>query len=532
MQAERERECDPINPYLFATLARNALVVGMCACAATAAVALSVRFAQGPALHTALVLLIALLVAADTLYVQQRNRNLGILTKDWLLLNASRWAFVILALKAASYIGRDPTLVLSQLPAWRVNPLLFIWDGLFILSVAVVLIVWAVARTLGDDLAHLTEGEQVMTTEPLLGAQTDRAYTRQRLVTHVFTIGALIAVLGSLANADILLLDTAIPYFAIGLDLLVYFVLGLALIGLSQLTVLRAGWLYEHTAISGNLVKRWTVLMLAFIGGLAVCTLIVPIGLAAGALPTVAQLLEWLVRALQVVGSWALALLSVLLYPFAWLLSQLQPQNPLPAMPPAVPPPAPVTPEEAPVPPPPWVELAQSLIFWAIILIVIGYVFRYVLRQHEGLRTALSQLPVVVWLRAGWHGFLDALRGIKAELVRIQPRPSPAEQVTTADAVDADKEEALDARHLPLREQLRLLYVNLLERASKRGHVRRVGETPYEFAQTLAQVAPEAQAEINALTQAFVESRYSQHDVPPEQVSWAERAIVRIKRLL
>lgn len=525
MEAER----NPLRPFLFAMLARSTLVWGMCACVAVAALALAGRIAMGPALHTALVLVIALLVAADTLYVQQRNRRLGVLTKDWLLLNASRWAFVILALKAASYIGRDPAIVLSQLPTWRVNPLLFIWDGLFILSLIVVLIVWGVGRTLGDDLARLTEGEQVMEVEPLLGAQTDRAYTRQGLVTHVFAIGMLIAALGSLANTDIMLLKTTSPYFAVGLDLLVYFVLGLALIGLSQLTVLRAGWLYEHTAISGNLVKRWTLLILAFVGGLAVCTLVAPIGLVGRALPTVAQLLGWLALALQVAGSWALALLSVLLYPFAWLLSQLQPQNPLPAAPPTVPPPIPAPPIEAPTPPPPWFELAQSLIFWAIILILIGYVFRYVLRQHEGLRTALSQLPVVVWLRTGWRGLLDLLSDIRAELVRVQPQPS---QATPAAPAAVDVEEAPDVRHLPLREQLRLLYVNLLERASRRGHARRAGQTPYEFAQTLSQAAPEAKAQIDELTQAFVESRYSKHDVPAERVSWAERVIGRIKQLL
>jgi hypothetical protein len=224
-----------------------------------------------------------------------------------------------------------------------------------------------------------------------------------------------------------------------------------------------------------------------------------------------------------------LALLSLLLYPFAWLLSQLQPQNPLPDAPLTAPPPAPIPPEEAPLPPPPWLELAQSLLFWVIILILIGYVFRYVLRQHEGLRTALNQLPIVVWLRTGWQGFLDLLRGIRAELIRIQPQPSQAAQVMP-NAVDED--EAPDVRHLPVREQLRLLYVNLLERASKRGHARRAGQTPYEFAQTLTQVAPDAKAEINELTQAFVESRYSQHDVPPERVSWAERVIGRIKRWL
>ena len=515
---------DALKPFLFATLARNALVIGMCVCAAWGAIALMQQIAPGA---TFIVGVVAVGVAADVLYIRQKNARLSVFSKEWLLLNASRWALIILVLKLVSYTSRNLGDVLSELPGWRIHPELFFWDVRFALSIAAVLAVWIVGRVLGDDLAQITEGEQTMLIDPQLGARTDRTQTRQSLAGHIFVIGAAIALAGSLANHT--LHHAGEPAFPVGIDLVLYFALGLALLGLSQLTVLRASWLWERTPISGNLIARWTMTLMVFIGGLAILMILLPFEFAGDVLPMIANVFALLVAAAQALGYLVYGLLSLLLYPLAMLFNGLRPQS-MPPMPvPVAPPPVQAQPQGVPLTLPPWFQLAQSLIFWAILFILMGYALRYVLLQHAGLRKALSELPLVVWLRAGWHGLRRLIRNAQVQLA--MPRP-PAQQQPEQPTIVDDEDLVRDPTQMPLREQVRLIYIDLLKRATQRGITRRDGQTPYEFAQTLSKAAPVAQAEIDELTQQFVVTRYSTRAVTAERVGWARRVANRIKQLL
>jgi len=518
-----------LRPFLFAALARSALVVGMCACTAWACAALLNRISPGETnAHALVTALIAIVVAADVLYIRQKNARLGLFSKEWLFLNGSRWALIVITLKLASYIGRPMGDILAEAPEWRLDPARFFWDGRFALSIVVVLTVWAVGRVLGDDLSSITEGEQTMQVDHEMGARTDRPQTRRALTTHVFVIGAITALIGSLANG---LLDPSAPAFPVGPNLVLYFAQGLALLGLAQLTMLRANWLWERTPIASNLVKRWTVLGLLFITLLAGVAVLLPSGLARGALPTVTQIFAFLVAVAQMLIFLVYGLFNLLLWPLTQLFrSNTVGGTPGAPIPPPIPPPANPAPAGVPVTLPPWFQLAQSLVFWTIILILLVYAARYLLRQHAGLRQALSELPLVAWLRAGWRELAALFRSMRQQRLSLRSTRVASGLISTQ--TEDPPEATLDVTHLPSREQLRLVYLDLLKQAARLGVARNHGQTPYEFARTLSRAAPEAQVDITELTEQFVDARYSAHAVPDERVGWARRIARKIKGVL
>jgi hypothetical protein len=66
------------------------------------------------------------------------------------------------------------------------------------------------------------------------------------------------------------------------------------------------------------------------------------------------------------------------------------------------------------------------------------------------------------------------------------------------------------------REQIRAYYLAAVKRASEQGVPRRPSETPSEYAADLRQVWPDTEADVEELTSAFIEARYSPADIPPE----------------
>jgi hypothetical protein len=61
-------------------------------------------------------------------------------------------------------------------------------------------------------------------------------------------------------------------------------------------------------------------------------------------------------------------------------------------------------------------------------------------------------------------------------------------------------------------------YLSTLRRADEQGIPRKVDQTPYEYEEVLKRELADSQIEVGALTQAFVEARYSPQPVDTEKV--------------
>jgi len=177
---------------------------------------------------------------------------------------------------------------------------------------------------------------------------------------------------------------------------------------------------------------------------------------------------------------------------------------PTPAATPApLPPPAPAG------PPVPLLEALKSALFWVVFLAIIGYsIFYYANRQKEVARF-LRRLPLWRWVVRGWRAVWGGVQALNQQL-------SAAVQLglrRLRPSVGSAPWRYVSLRRMSPAERVRFFYLALVRRGGESGLPRRSSETPYEYENDLNASVPEADEDVAALTEAFVEARYSRHPI-------------------
>jgi hypothetical protein len=85
---------------------------------------------------------------------------------------------------------------------------------------------------------------------------------------------------------------------------------------------------------------------------------------------------------------------------------------------------------------------------------------------------------------------------------------------------------------LPPREQIQYFYLSTVRRAGEKGAPRSKSETPSEYSKALQEEWPEASEEIETLTGAFLQARYSGHDIESEDVNPVKRVWKQVRASL
>jgi hypothetical protein len=174
-------------------------------------------------------------------------------------------------------------------------------------------------------------------------------------------------------------------------------------------------------------------------------------------------------------------------------------------------------------------DWVQSLLFWAIFLGIIGFSIIYYLRQRAGLRRFIDRTGARSW----WFRFWTWL---KISLFRAQKQVARAIAGSLSwlgaseDAGLGDKKRmGPQLGRLAPRERVLRIYLAMLHKAEERGIRRRASQTPAEFARVLEQTFPEINPEVDALTDSFVEARYSLHEITPADASFIARCWARVR---
>jgi hypothetical protein len=82
------------------------------------------------------------------------------------------------------------------------------------------------------------------------------------------------------------------------------------------------------------------------------------------------------------------------------------------------------------------------------------------------------------------------------------------------------------------RQRVRYFYLSVLRRADRVGCARQPQQTPYEYGSVLAERVPEAKRDVTALTQAFVEARYSPVPLDDRKAGFVEAIWKQIRATL
>jgi hypothetical protein len=312
------------------------------------------------------------------------------------------------------------------------------------------------------------------------------------------------------------------------LNVAVYFLLGVMMLGQMQYTTLNQRWRTQGARVSSGLAGRWVRYSAVFLVLVALLAFVLPTGYTVGLLDLARYVLS-LIFALMLLA------ISLIALPLLWLLKLLGFGPGAAGMPRMKPPTPPMPPAETASGGGDFLELLRNVLFWVIALGIVAYFARSYVRQGgrgAGLVRMLARLgPVRLLLRlraALWRRLRGYARAVGERLPRRGAPPATPEQAAT-------RRPSLFRRpgSLPPREQVLYYYLDTVRRAAERGYPRRRSQTPQEYSSTLAPNLPEkGQAEISGLTDAFIVARYSPHEVEPEEAGDARSRWQRLQDAL
>lgn len=358
---------------------------------------------------------------------------------------------------------------------------------------------WWVATISADDLINLDE---VVPWSPLYVPRAER------LTRRFFRGGALLFLAAGLAAVGTRhlsrLADPTRPAISgvVG-TVLLYFALGVALLIQIRHERLRRAWRRREVAVPPGMTLRW----LRYTVALLLAGLLIAVILPTGYSPA---LLDTLRTALNAVVAGVFTVIGILLTPLFWLLSLLHLQvNPQSTPPPGR---APARPPRGPAP----VDLTflRTLLFWLIVGVILVALARTYGHMLSGRRAANAGRLLGAWLRGMWIRLRQWLLGFPATSHRVRQRSAPA----TAPRVRARRQRrARVPWFLAPRDRVIWYYAGMLERAARAGHPRHTGQTPAEFDAALRHVVPDAGADLDRLTEAYIAARYAPQPVTAER---------------
>jgi Domain of unknown function (DUF4129) len=398
-------------------------------------------------------------------------------------------------------------------------------DGKTVGLFAIVFLTWLLVTDTARDLDRLGRpSEGAMSFVP----------AERRLSTRFFAGGVALFVVSGLTQvriAEAINLPTPNASGPVG-NVLVYFLLGVLFLGHVHYAALRGRWQRGDIAIVNGLGSRWVRYSLTFVGIVAVVAFLLPTSHTLGLLDVGRAI--W-----NPVSTVLTQIILTVRGPLTWLLRFFGGKAPVirpRVLPPHLPPHLHLPPRHH-VNPGHGVgggiTLIKSLLFWAVVAAVVVYVLRTFAPRRAvripligGVINAVRGALVQVWaaLRSRFRGYVATVvqhvpgaRGVLRAVPSIVPRGSlPFRRIGS----------------LPPREQVLYFYLSVVRRAHRHGIDRRGSQTPYEFSADLAPRLAEAEGDMDALTDAFVEARYSRHDVPDVEVSRIRANWQRVKAAL
>jgi len=193
------------------------------------------------------------------------------------------------------------------------------------------------------------------------------------------------------------------------------------------------------------------------------------------------------------------------------------------------------TPTATPIPsalPPQTIDtgLIVSSLFWAVAIVMSVMAVSFFLRERGiTVNTAVFRRLwqwLRQWLQITWREASHQMRDLQqAVRTRLQREPKETEE-------SKPPWRFIRINALSPREQIRYFYLSTVKRASDKGVPRQRAETPLEFARDLKQNWPEAEEDVDALTDAFLEARYGRSPIEKEDVNPVKKRWRQVKSSL
>lgn len=450
-------------------------------------------------------------------------------------------ALILVLTRVAVWLLVEGAPQLSEVAVWLVRPGLF-FTGEFVFAGGVLLFVWSVAAAMAADfqaLAIRPDEVAARNSRHLGDAKTEwrvalpvaRTDILQRFAMRWIGLGALLVLCAALTRVSVTTNELGAVHVGLsGLGLapeglaalLCYFIGGLLLMSHGRLAVLRGRWYNEEVEIRGMLLARWPAVSTAFVVAIALLALLMPLGAASWLAVPITWVIALLIRValgIALLAGLVVAAISKFLYALLGL-GEHGPASETAAAPPPVP-----TQAEMASRLPPWLGGA---VLWAVILLVFGFLLLNLVRTSgllEGpLGDRLRQLRF--WWRARRARLTRAVASQIKTLRRRLRRPNATRRLP------ALQRRATQVRGRLPRDRVRQYYLEAVGQAADEGAPRPAHKTPLEYARDLEATWPEAETDVAGLTEAFLDARYTEHDIGEPAAAEAENTWRRLVRAL
>jgi hypothetical protein len=430
---------------------------------------------------------------------------------------------LVLALKLLIELRHGVAYFLQNIAQWQSN---FV-DSFFSYEYLAVLIamglIWGLTWWYGTDLVEMETDEFILSAASAESVPSNRRDIHRGLIGRVLTIGWLVVIVTVLGQYGLIPGQGQVDFS----NVIAYFIFGLLLLSQTNFAAWRAAWGYERVTINRNLAQRWLFYSLGFLFVIVILALLLPTRYAYSLFPTLVYLLSLLVAVVQF-------LLGLFLFPIIWFIGLLarlfqgdetQVES---LLPPTFLPPEPITGTAAAIP---WLALLKSIAFWAVFILIVVLALAQYARQNEQVAQFLRRIfrwrwamKALDWLRETFGGVQKNLAAmLQAGLNRLR---------TTRPNISPDAWHFINPRRLSTRQRVLFYYLALVRRASETGVLRRPSQTPQEYTRNLSAVHPEVAPDLAAMTDAFIEARYTQHPVSDEQAGLVRRFWDHVRRAL
>jgi len=448
-------------------------------------------------------IVVACVVAAlEANYSYRLIRARGLRGSDVFRFRATEIGFFFVLLIVGSLIGLGWREVLAELRAWPQEP----WRILDLevgYAFVLTLLSWTVSTRTTYDLERI--GEPPVRDKYYV-------YPVDALTSRFFWGGAMLLWTVGITRVGIsALLNLSRPSVpGLVLNVLIYFVLGLVMLGQVQHARLSQRWRKEGTSVPRELSRHWVRYTLLFLGLTGLIAFLLPTGYTLPLLDVVSIVIGALLYVFNVIFQLAVLLFVLALTPLVRLFGGDLQRGPIDPGPPPQLPRTTVGGSAS-----DWFEVVRSVVFWVFALSVVVYIIRsYLEDRPELVKTVMTLKP----LRAA-RRILLAIRRELGRLIGAARRRIPT-RLRLGERASAGDEPATDNRFPYFRlgglsrdERTLYYYLSILKRAARQGYPRSSSQTPYEYDARLGPNVPKAEEELERLTQIFVETRYSTHPV-------------------
>ncbi len=476
------------------------------------------------------------LVCLESIHAHRLLTRLDLDSRERWRFRFVEWVFILLVVRFGVYIEYGVAQLAADMARWSLEIGAF-FDAGFIVNGVLMAVFWALALALSKSMQELEASpiekrprvtdpnHYLYNTMPRHGRIDRRA--RLNRITSIFTAGGIaLLILAGLSQIDVRDLMAFEHSYSSGvlLNVLAYFLIGFLLIGQARYTMLRAHWEIEDIPIMEDIGKRWILLALSFLFLIGFVSAFLPVGYSVGIVDTLSMALQWTLYVLAQIAFGLLFLISSLLA----MLIGFMTGTPSETQPAARPMPQPQAPPATSGGPAPWWPLVRSLAFWTILIGIIGYSIFHFADYRWSILQKLSLSGLFRWFVNLWQGIRSGTKraagGIRRAIADRLPSREGRRRIRPW--------RYISLRGLPLRERIRYFYLSTLRRSERQNLGRPPSATPQEYRNMLSKEVPEITEELDELTQAFIEARYSEHPMSEEEASNVKEAWRQIKRLL